>query len=119
MVTELVHGAQGLAAAKRITASLFSGAVSEMTEADFEQLAQDGMPTIDMETGADLQQALVDSELVPSRGQARTAISSNAVSINGEKQAEPMYVFSDADRLFGRFTLIRRGKKNYCLINWK
>ncbi|MDI8746395.1 hypothetical protein MJM83_33285, partial [Salmonella enterica subsp. enterica serovar Montevideo] len=23
------------------------------------------------------------------------------------------------DRLFGRYTLLRRGKKNYCLICWK
>ncbi|BBV04798.1 tyrosine--tRNA ligase [Providencia rettgeri DSM 1131] len=119
LVTKLVHGEEGLAAAKRITESLFSGAVSDLTEADFEQLAQDGMPCITLEAGADLQQALVDSELVPSRGQARTTISSNAVSINGQKQTEPMYVFSDADRLFGRYTLIRRGKKNDCLINWK
>lgn len=119
LVTKLVHGEEGLAAAKRITESLFSGAVSDLTEADFEQLAQDGIPCITLEAGADLQQALVDSELTPSRGQARTAISSNAVSINGQKQTEPMYVFSDADRLFGRYTLIRRGKKNDCLINWK
>ncbi|WP_416385113.1 hypothetical protein, partial [Vibrio alginolyticus] len=25
----------------------------------------------------------------------------------------------DEDRLFGRYTLLRRGKKNYCLICWK
>ncbi|MCK1144082.1 tyrosine--tRNA ligase [Providencia stuartii] len=118
-VTRLVHGEEGLAAARRITESLFSGAVSDLTEADFEQLAQDGMPCITLENGADLQQALVDSELTPSRGQARTAISSNAVAINGQKQTDPMYVFNDSDRLFGRFTLIRRGKKNDCLINWK
>ncbi|AFH95720.1 TPA: tyrosine--tRNA ligase [Providencia stuartii] len=118
-VTRLVHGEEGLAAARRITESLFSGAVSDLTEADFEQLAQDGMPCITLENGADLQQALVDSELTPSRGQARTAISSNAVAVNGQKQTDPMYVFSDSDRLFGRFTLIRRGKKNDCLINWK
>lgn len=92
LVTKLVHGEEGLAAAKRITESLFSGAVSDLTEADFEQLAQDGMPCITLEAGADLQQALVDSELVPSRGQARTAISSNAVSINGQnKQSQCMY----------------------------
>lgn len=118
-VTRLVHGDEGLAAARRITESLFSGAVSDLTEADFEQLAQDGMPCITLDSGADLQQALVDSELAPSRGQARTAISSNAVAVNGQKQIDPMYVFADADRLFGRFTLIRRGKKNDCLINWK
>ncbi|WP_257965794.1 hypothetical protein, partial [Klebsiella pneumoniae] len=27
--------------------------------------------------------------------------------------------FSDSDRLFGRYTLLRRGKKNYCLVCWK
>ncbi len=70
---------------------------------------------IEMEKGADLLQALVDSELQPSRGQARKTVASNAVTINGEKQADPEYVFSDSDRLFGRYTLLRRGKKNYCL----
>ncbi|MCV5598287.1 hypothetical protein ACN01J_26660, partial [Klebsiella pneumoniae] len=25
----------------------------------------------------------------------------------------------DSDRLFGRYTLLRRGKKNYCLVCWK
>ncbi|CNI24421.1 tyrosyl-tRNA synthetase [Yersinia massiliensis] len=117
-VTGMVHGAEGLAAAKRITASLFSGDLNDMTEADFAQLAQDGMPTIELARDADLQQALVNAELVPSRGQARTMISSNAVALNGEKQADPEYVFTDADRLFGRYTLLRRGKKHYCLISW-
>lgn len=118
-VTALVHGAEGLAAAKRITQSLFSGELNEMTSADFAQLAQDGMPTIDLEIGADLQQALVNAELVPSRGQARTMIASNAVSINGEKISDPDYQFTDSDRLFSRYSLLRRGKKHYCLIDWK
>ncbi|CNI00300.1 tyrosine--tRNA ligase [Yersinia vastinensis] len=117
-VTGMVHGAEGLAAAKRITDSLFSGNLHDMTEADFAQLAQDGMPTIELSRDADLQQALVNAELVPSRGQARTMINSNAVAINGEKQSDPEYAFTDADRLFGRYTLLRRGKKHYCLISW-
>jgi tyrosyl-tRNA synthetase len=118
-VTRLVHGEEGLAAAKRITASLFNGNLSELTEADFAQLAQDGVPMITLQKGADLQQALVDAELQPSRGQARKAIAQNAITINGEKQSDPEYAFSDADRLFGRYTLLRRGKKNYCLVCWK
>jgi tyrosyl-tRNA synthetase len=69
--------------------------------------------------GADLQQALVDAELVPSRGQARTMITSKAVTINGEKQYAADYIFTDADRLFNKYTLVRRGKKNYCLISWR
>ncbi|MBN0438310.1 tyrosine--tRNA ligase, partial [Pseudomonas aeruginosa] len=93
-VTRLVHGEEGLEAAKRITESLFNGNLSDLSEADFEQLAQDGVPMIEMEKGADLLQALVDSELQPSRGQARKTVASNAVTINGEKQADPEYVFS-------------------------
>lgn len=117
-VTGMVHGVGGLAAAKRITQSLFSGALNELTEADFAQLAQDGMPTIKLDGEADLQQALVNAKLVPSRGQARTMIGSNAVTINGEKQSNTEHTFSNADRLFGRYTLLRRGKKHYCLVDW-
>ncbi|OSN04388.1 tyrosine--tRNA ligase [Lonsdalea britannica] len=119
LVTQMVHGDEGLDAARRITDSLFSGALQDMTAEDFSQLAQDGMPTIELEKGADLQQALVSAELVPSRGQARTMISSNAVSVNGEKQSNAEYTFSDEDRLYGRYTLLRRGKKHYCLVCWK
>jgi len=115
----MVHGEEGLAAARRITASLFSGSLSDMTEADFAHLAQAGMPTIELEGDAALQHALVTSELEPSRGRARTAITSNAVVVNGEKQADPEYKFSANDRLFDRYTLLRRGKKNYCLAVWK
>lgn len=48
-VTRLVHGEEGLEAAKRITESLFNGNLSDLSEADFEQLAQDGVPMIEME----------------------------------------------------------------------
>lgn len=119
LVTGLVHGEEGLIAAKRITESLFSGAIADLTQADLEQLAQDGMPTIELEKGSDLQQALVNAELVPSRGQARTMIGSNAVSINGEKQDNPEYVFEEKDFLFGHYSILRRGKKYYCLVIWK
>lgn len=118
-VTGIVHGAEGLASAKRITQSLFSSVLNSMTEEDVAQLAQDGMPTIKISEDTDLQQALVNAKLAPSRSQARTMISSNAVKINGEKKSNPNYTFSDADRLFRRYTFLCRGKKHYCLIEWK
>ena len=46
-------------------------------------------------------------------------IGSNAVTINGEKQSDAEYRFSDSDRLFGRYTLLRRGKKHYCPVDWQ
>lgn len=117
-VTRLVHGEAGLQAAQRITESLFSGTLTAMTEADFAQLAQDGMPSIILSQDDDLQQALVNAGLVPSRGQARTLINSNAVSVNGVKQSNPEYRFSESDKLYRRYSLLRRGKKYYCLLIW-
>lgn len=118
-VTRLVHGEAGLAAAQRITRSLFDGTLSELTAEDFAQLAQDGVPMVQLSTDADLQQALVESGLQPSRGQARKTISAKAVTVNDASQTDTEYRFTDADRLFGRYTLLRRGKKNYCLICWQ
>lgn len=118
-VTRIVHGEQGLTSAKRITNSLFTGKLLDLTKSDLAQLAQDGIPTLVLDNGADLQQALVKAELAPSRSQARTMITSNAVTINGKKQTSMWYVFSNIDRLYGQYTLLCRGKKQYCLINWK
>ncbi|QUG75548.1 tyrosine--tRNA ligase [Erwinia sp. E602] len=119
LVTRLVHGDAGLTAAQRITQSLFAGSVAELNEQDLAQLAQDGMPSVTLEAGQDLQQALVDADLAPSRGQARKLIYAKSVSINGELQTNSEYGFSDADRLFGQYTVLRRGKKNYSLVCWK
>ncbi|MFB6421937.1 MAG: tyrosine--tRNA ligase [Candidatus Malihini olakiniferum] len=117
-VTRMVHGEEGLQAAQRITQSLFSGALNNLTKNDFAQLAHDSMPVIKLGFKADLQQALVTAQLVSSRRGARTMIASNAVTINGKKQSSIDYVFVNSDRLFGRYTLLRRGKKYYCLICW-
>lgn len=118
-VTRLVHGEEGLIAAKRITESLFSGSLKSLSPADFAQLEQDGMPIVELDKSANLQQAIVNAGLAPSRGQAKTMIESNAISINGERQSSPDYKFNDADRLYQRYTLLRRGKKFYCLLIWK
>ena len=46
-------------------------------------------------------------------------IASKAIAINGDRQENVDYRFADTDRLFGRYTLLRRGKKNYSLIRWQ
>ncbi|MFC0178848.1 tyrosine--tRNA ligase [Thorsellia kenyensis] len=117
-VTRLVHGEAGLSAAKRITQSLFSGDLNALTEEDFEQLAQDGMPKITLLAEDDLQQAIVHAGFSPSRGQARTLISSNAITLNGEKITQTDYLFVDSDKRYNRYGLLRRGKKHYTLLIW-
>ncbi|AKZ65689.1 tyrosine--tRNA ligase [Candidatus Palibaumannia cicadellinicola] len=118
-VTSMVHGEQGLAAAQRITDSLFTGSFLDLTEDDFTQLTQDGIPMVNITNNVDLQQALVIASLAPSRGQARKMILANAIAINGNKQTDSDYIFSEADRIYKKYTFLQRGKKTYCLLNWQ
>ena len=43
-VTRLVHGEEGLDGAQRITRAIFTNDLDRLSEDDFEQLAQDGLP---------------------------------------------------------------------------
>lgn len=118
-VTALVHGQAALEAAQRISLSLFSGRLETLTESDLEQLAQDGMPGVQLEKSVTtLIDALVAANLAKSKTEARTFIQSGSVSINGHKVDAIEHAFSETERLFGRFTLLRRGKKNYGMISW-
>ena len=119
-VTELVHGKAALAAAQRITHSLFSNDLSSLTEDDFAQLAQDGLPHFVLNASDDsLIDAVANGGLAKSKSEARTFIQSGAVSINGNKADSIEHRFTADDRLFGRFSLLKRGKKNYALIEWQ
>jgi tyrosyl-tRNA synthetase len=117
-VTQMVHGEASLLAAQRITQTLFSGDVSQLTATDFEQLAQDGIPTISLPLATNLSHALVIAGLAPSQSQARTLITAQAITLNGKKCSDAHYTFTEADRCYGRYTLLKRGKKQHCLLCW-
>ncbi|RZV52221.1 MAG: tyrosine--tRNA ligase [Pseudomonadales bacterium] len=124
-VTELVHGAAGYAGARRISEALFSSDVSVLTESDFEQLAQDGLPCTKIsESGKPLLELLVDTGLALTPrgevtvGQARKFIQSNAVAVNGQKIDDIDTVLDRSSANFGRFHLLKRGKKHFHLLCW-
>lgn len=116
-VTRLVHGEDGLIAAERISEALFSGEISAMTESDFEQLKLDGMPSSAVsDTRLSLVQALVDSELASSNKMAREFIGNGAVAVNGEKASDNAAELNWDSALFGKYFLLKRGKKLFHLL---
>ncbi|HIC8859816.1 TPA: tyrosine--tRNA ligase [Aeromonas hydrophila] len=115
-LTELVHGKGALAAAQRISELLFSGEVARLGESDLVQLAQDGMPGWRIEGETDLVPLLVESGLANSKRIARELLAAGAISLNGEIRRDER--LTAADRLFGRYLLLRRGKKQYRLVTW-
>lgn len=119
-VTELVHGKDAVIAAERISQSLFAEDQNGLTEQDFEQLALDGLPTFELARDANgLIDVLAATELATSKSQARGFIESGAAIVNGAKVVDLTATITEADFKFGRYTLLRRGKKNHALVVWK
>lgn len=123
-VTELVHGGEGLAAARRITEALFSGNAEELSEADYEALKQDGVPYSvfgEDESDKPLTSLLSDHGVVASGKQAKDALTRGAVTINGvavdlSSNNQTALLFERDKARYGRFFLIKVGKKNYHLF---
>jgi tyrosyl-tRNA synthetase len=118
-VTRLVHGEAGLEGALRISESLFSGQLDQLTSEDMQQLYLDGMPA--SKTSAKtitLVQLLVDSGLAKSNKMAREFIANNAVSVNGNKCNDLEMVLTSSAGLHGQYHVIKRGKKLFHLLHW-
>lgn len=116
-VTRLVHGEGGLLAAERISQALFSGDVSQLTKDDFEQLRQDGLPTSKIESrSAGLVEILVNSGLASSNRAAREFIGNGAVSVNDRKVLDVSATLEHNKPLYGKYWLLRRGKKQFHLV---
>jgi len=104
-VTTLVHGAERTASVERVTPVLFGGeAFNTLSEDDIEVLAAE-IPTVNV--GLSLVEALVNTEVAASNGEARRLIESGAVSVNGEKVS--------SDQVIESRSLIKKGKNNFIL----
>ena len=119
-VTKLIHGADGLTAAKRISDGLFSGDISKLTREDLEQLDLDGLPkTVFAEERVDIVQALVRCELAKSNKMAREFIGNNAISVNGGVISSADFMLDSNNSLDGGYFVLRRGKKMFHLVKVK
>ena len=83
-VTRLVHGADAVDAAERITTALFDGQVRALREDDFSQLARDGMAASSVAPGTGLLDAMTAAGLAPSNAAARRLVQSRGVRVNGD-----------------------------------
>ncbi|MGB0664485.1 MAG: tyrosine--tRNA ligase [Pontibacterium sp.] len=123
-VTRLVHGDEGVSAARRITEALFSGNTADLSESDYQQLSQDGLPTSELPadlTELPLTSLLVDAGMASAGKQVKDALKNNAVVVNGEalgsdRNMDTESVFSKENALFGKYFLVKLGKKKHHII---
>ncbi|MCD8521865.1 MAG: tyrosine--tRNA ligase [Saccharospirillaceae bacterium] len=124
-VTRLVHGEEALQSARRITEALFSGDIAQLSEAELEQIKLDGLPSSDLQLNglADIPMTTLftDSGMVKAGREVKDALGRNAIFINGAAQGAEdnmkiAEVFSPEKALYGRFFLVKLGKKKYHLF---
>ncbi|WP_306422014.1 tyrosine--tRNA ligase [Marinobacterium sedimentorum] len=124
-VTTLVHGEDGYVAAQRITEALFSGDLSSLDEGDYAQLSLDGLPSsvLSPEGLADtpLTTLFADVGLAASGKQVKDALQRKAVIVNGEEfgmddNLNAPGVFNVERALFGKYFLVKLGKKKHHLF---
>ena len=115
-VTEIVHGRQLRNSAQKVSEALFKGDVRELEEEDIQQLELDGLELYRVNSGDGLLAAMSDSGMAKSRGEARSLIKSGGVSLNSVIVTDEKIQLQAPDALFGKYFLLRRGKKVYKLL---
>ena len=118
-LVKIVHGEAALESALNITKALFSGNIKELT-LDELKVAVKGMPKAQLpKDDINIVDFLVESGVVTSKRQAREDVNNGAISINGDKVTDLAFTVDSGSRLEDSFTVVRRGKKNYKLVEYK
>jgi tyrosyl-tRNA synthetase len=123
-VTDLIHGENATAEAVRASEILFGGNLEGVSETTFNEIVGE-VPTKEIAKpslegqGLPLVEALVQSGLCPSKGQARKDVEAGGVYINNVREANAQRHVTTSDLLFGKHLLLRKGKKNYVVMTAK
>ncbi len=120
-VTTLVHGAAACADALRASEIMFGGGLDGISEGTFQDVVGE-VPTKDLDraklagAGTALTELLVHAGLCPSKGQARKDIEGGGIYLNNVRVTESARAVTTADLLFGRYLLLRKGKRTYAVL---
>ncbi len=120
-LTTLVHGADALATVVRASEILFGGALDGIDEDVFGEVVSEA-PSVELEKaklaspGAPLVDALVHAGLCPSKGRARQDIEGGGIYLNNQRVGEVDRRVTSGDLLFGKYLLLRKGKRTYAVV---
>ncbi|MFA6755076.1 MAG: tyrosine--tRNA ligase [Bacilli bacterium] len=115
-VVKTVHGKEKADEAVTMSNVLFTEEFDKLSEEEINELF--GSMKIKLEQNLPLEDILIAIKAASSKREAREFIKNNAVSINGKKVNDNSKVFTKSDTLFGKYLIVRRGKKNYYLVEF-
>lgn len=114
-VVTLCHGKDAYIQAKKVSEALFSGNLASLNAKEIGIGFKD-VPSIEVAEDMNLIDLLVEVKAAASKREAREFIKNGAVSLNGRVEKSLEFMVSKKDAIEEKFTVLRRGKKNYYLI---
>jgi tyrosyl-tRNA synthetase len=120
-LTTLVHGPQAFEDAMRASEIMFGGGLEGVSEALFADVVGE-VPTMKLDRarldgpGMPVIDAFVHAGLAASKGQARKDIEGGGGYVNNIRVTEATRTLSASDLLFGRYLLLRKGKRTYAVL---
>jgi tyrosyl-tRNA synthetase len=122
-LTELVHGAEGLAKAEQATQVFFGAEITRLTDRELLEIFAD-VPSRDvprarlLDGGLSLIDALVLAGLARSNGEARRVIEQGGAYVNNRRRTAWQDTLSASDLAGERVAVLRSGKKRYALLRF-
>ena len=120
-MTTLVHGADALAGALKASEILFGGSLDGVAESIFNDVVGE-VPTKDLEKaklegpGTPIADLIVQAGLENSKGAARKALEAGGIYLNNVRVPDHTRNVTAADLLFGKYLLLRKGKRSYAVL---
>ncbi|MBP5342367.1 tyrosine--tRNA ligase [bacterium] len=114
-MTLMIHGEESLNEALKITDAVFKGDVSSLSKDEIEVAFKEDKVTI-IKEDENIIDLLVETNLAPSKSEARKLIQGGGISVNNVKVTDISFVVSKENAIEKTYSFIKKGKKNHALI---
>ena len=117
IITDL-HGKEEYEKALKISEILFKGDIKNLDSKDIESVFKNVL-NYEISEEMNVVDLLVKAQICSSKREAREFITTNSITINGDRINDVNFVISKSVAIDNKFIVIRRGKKKYYLIKFK
>ena len=121
-LTQFIHGEEGLASARRATDVFFGAEFAELSAEQlldiFADVPSKEVDRARLQAGFSLIDALSETGLVKSRGEARRTIEQSGAYVNNRGVTDVQYGLTVRDLVSDAVIVLRRGRKNYALLRF-
>lgn len=111
----MLHGEKAMEEVQKMCDVLFGGNIKELSLKQI-NVCFNGVPSISISEPKNIIDALVEVKAASSKREARELLEKGTYSVNGDKITDANFAFNKQNAIENKVFIIRRGKKNYFMV---